>query len=150
QYRLFIYVTVDVGFQLSTEAGAAGLYYYVRVNNNGDSITPIDTTGQSTGGNRARFYGTETAVCLSGINGVASPISTISIVPNPMTSQALVNFFSNDGGIMTEKLTNAIGEVVYTNEISVVPGNNTHTIQRGSLATGVYLYTITDGKSVTA
>src|ERR1019366_4990234 len=70
QYQLEIWVTVDVGFTLPTNATAAGLYYYVRVNNAGDSIRPVDTTNQA----HAPLFigyknGTETANCSSsGLN----------------------------------------------------------------------------------
>ncbi|MES2622349.1 MAG: T9SS sorting signal type C domain-containing protein [Bacteroidota bacterium] len=60
QYRLRIIVTANVGFTLNKiSAAAMGLYYYVRVKNNGDADIAVDTTGQSNNSTPAfQAYGT--------------------------------------------------------------------------------------------
>src|ERR1019366_7110965 len=49
QYRLGIYVAagIGVGNPIHMSAAAVGLFYYLRVNNAGDAVTAIDTTGQA-------------------------------------------------------------------------------------------------------
>ena len=69
----------------------------------------------------------------------------MNVYPNPFTSQAVVTFSSVKAGMMTEKITSVIGNVVYSNQVDVKLGQNSHVIERNQLASGVYFYTITDG-----
>lgn len=56
QYKLRIIVTVDVGITTQQiDADAAGLHYYVRVNNRGEATTAVDTT--QTASNALITYG---------------------------------------------------------------------------------------------
>jgi hypothetical protein len=102
QYRLKIIVTACVGPSLAlcapiqTDAGAAGLYYYVRVKGSGDADTPVDTAGQAANTNIFRPYP------FTGINDLSSDISTLNIVPNPFNTKAEVSFASERSGSMTE------------------------------------------------
>ncbi|MES2619656.1 MAG: T9SS type A sorting domain-containing protein [Bacteroidota bacterium] len=149
QYRLRIIITANVGFTLNKiSAAAAGLYYYVRVKNAGDSDTPVDTTGQSTNSTPAfQPYG-QAAVCGVGISDLNSSISTLSITPNPFNSKAEVSFFSDKSGVMTERITNMIGSEVYNKEIEVKTGDNKSVIERDNLPVGVYFYSIGNGKNL--
>lgn len=44
QYKLNIIVTVNIGVPIQTNADAMGLYYFLRVKNNGDADIVVDTT----------------------------------------------------------------------------------------------------------
>ena len=44
QYKLHIFVTANIGFAFPTNADVAGLHYYVRLVNNGETAPPVDTT----------------------------------------------------------------------------------------------------------
>jgi hypothetical protein len=148
QYRLKIIVTACVGPSLGacvpiqTDAGAAGLFYYVRVKAAGDTDTPVDTTGQSANTNIFRPYP------FVGINELSNDISSFNIVPNPFNNKASVSFYSDKSGNMTERITNMIGDVVYSKEIEVKIGENKSVIERSSLPTGVYFYSLGDGKNL--
>lgn len=95
QYKLHLIVTANVGnstfpINIPVNGDAAKLYYYIRVNNAGDPITPIDTTGEAAG-TIASFipYGSETAQgCVSGISDISTHINALSIYPNPLSTEA--------------------------------------------------------------
>jgi hypothetical protein len=153
QYRLKIIVTACVGPSLAlcapiqTDAGAAGLFYYVRVKNSGATDTPVDTTGQSANTNIFVPYG-PAADCSNGINDLANSINSLNIVPNPLTTKAEVSFVSDKSGNMTERITNMIGAEVFSKGIEVKVGENKSIIEKGDLPTGVYFYSISDGKNL--
>jgi hypothetical protein len=147
QYRLKILVTANIGVPIQTDAGAAGLYYYVRCKNAADADTPVDTAGQSANTNIFVAYG-PAAVCGTGFNDPTSNINSLSVVPNPFNNKANVSFYSDKAGIMTERLTNMIGSEVSRKSIEVRMGENTSIIEKNNLPTGVYFYSLSDGKSV--
>ena len=148
QYRLKIIVTANIGVPIQTDAGAAGLYYYVRVKNSGNADTPVDTSGQTANTNILVPYGPAAVCGGSGIYDPSSNINSLNVVPNPFNNKAVVSFYSDKTGIMTERLTNMIGSEILRNSIEVRMGENTSTIERNNLPTGVYFYSLSDGKSV--
>lgn len=145
QHKLKIIVTANVGVEIATDADAANLKYYVRVKNSSDAETPIDST--QTSANPFIAYG-PAAVCSVGIKDVNSNINTLSVVPNPFNNKAVVSFYADKAGVMTERLTNMIGSEVVRRNIQVTTGLNTTMIERNELPAGVYFYSISDGKSV--
>jgi len=147
QYRLKIIVTANIGVPIQTDAGAAGLYYYVRCKNAGDSDTPVDTSGQAANTNLFVAYG-PAASCGSGFNDPTSNINSLSIVPNPFNNKAVVSFYSDKTGVMTERMTNMIGSEVLRKSIEVRMGENSSMIEKNNLPAGVYFYSISDGKTV--
>jgi hypothetical protein len=147
QYKLHIIVTAytNLPFPVTTSADAAGLYYYVRVDCTDSSVVhPVDTT--QTEANPFIPY-TPNGCAVQGIATIDQNIESLSVFPNPMSSQAQVSFSSAKAGMMTEKMTSIIGTEVYSQQVEVKVGVNTHTITRNSLAAGVYFYTINDGIS---
>lgn len=147
QYRLKILVTANIGVPIQTDAGAAGLYYYVRCKNAGAADTPLDTTGQTANTNIFVPYG-PAAVCGNGFNDPSANINSLSVVPNPFNNRAVVSFYSDKAEFMTERLTNMIGSEVSRKSIEVRMGENTSTIEKNNLPAGVYFYSLSDGKSV--
>jgi hypothetical protein len=145
QHKLKIIVTANVGVPIQTDADAANLKYFVRVKNTADAETPIDSN--QTSANPFIAYG-GSANCSVGIKDVQSNINTLNVVPNPFNSKAVVSFYSDKAGVMTERLTNMIGSEVFKRNTQVTTGLNTTTIDRNELPTGVYFYSISDGKSV--
>ena len=146
QYKLRIIVTVNVGVSLQTNADAAGLKYFVRVKNSGDADIQIDST--QTASNPFIASG-PAAVCGTGISTEAgSNINSLSVVPNPFNNKALVSFYADKAGVMTERITNMIGSEVYNKELVVKMGENNSQIERNNLPVGVYFYSISDGKSL--
>ena len=145
QYKLHIIVTANVGAPIQTNADAAGLKYYVRVRNASDSETPVDTSQTSANPFIAHGGG---ANCTSGINDVTSNINSLLVVPNPITNKAVVSFYADKAGVMTERLTNMIGSEVSRKQLDVTMGENKSIIEKGNLPTGVYFYSLSDGKTV--
>ncbi|HLP21762.1 MAG TPA: T9SS type A sorting domain-containing protein [Chitinophagales bacterium] len=145
QHKLKIIVTANVGINITTDADAANLKYFVRVKNLWDAETAIDTT--QTSNNPFIAYG-NAAICGTSIKDAASNISTLNVAPNPFFNKAVVSFYSDKAGIMTERLTNMIGSEVFRKSTQVTTGLNTLMIDRNELPTGVYFYSISDGKSV--
>lgn len=144
QYKLYIVVTANIGVPIQTNADAAGLKYFVRVINQGDSEVTVDTN-QTAAFVKHPGY-SATADCSVGINEVSS-VKDLSIVPNPMSSQASVKFFAEKAGVYTQKITNMLGSEVSKSEIEISAGEYTSVIERGNMPAGVYFFTITDGKT---
>ena len=149
QYKLYIIVKAytTLPFPVTTNADAAGLYYYVRLNcSDSAAVRPVDTAGEANG-TIAHFKPYNQSPCDVGIKTIDNTVSSLNVYPNPFSSHAEVSFTSAKAGVMTEKLTSIIGNEVYNKEIEVVAGQNSHAIERGNLSAGVYFYTISDGVS---
>ena len=154
QYKLDILVIAytSIGFPLTTSADAAGLHYYVRVNCDSNSpVFAVDTTQTAADSiilySAAPYNQPACHACSNGIAPVDQSIQSLSVYPNPFNSQAEITFNSAQAGMMTEKITSVLGSVVYSNQLDVKIGANTHTINRNTLASGVYFFTISDGSS---
>ncbi|HLP51052.1 MAG TPA: T9SS type A sorting domain-containing protein [Chitinophagales bacterium] len=145
QHKLKIIVTANVGINITTDADAANLKYYVRVKNLWDAETAVDTT--QTSANPFIAYG-NAANCAVGIKDVSSNISSLNVAPNPFNNKAAVSFYSDKAGVMTERMTNMIGSEVFKKSTQITTGLNTLMIDRSDLPTGVYFYSISDGKTV--
>lgn len=144
QYKLNIIVTVDIGlpFNVTTSAEDAGLDYYVRLINAGGNVPCIDTLA----GSFLAYTGTEPA-CPVGIKDAATTLKAISIVPNPMNNSAVVSFVADKSSVMSERVTNMIGAEVSRKNVEVKAGENSLIINRDNLPSGVYFYTLTNGKA---
>lgn len=150
-YKLFIRVAVDIGlgFPIPINAESVGLKYYVRVKNCGDADILLDTA-QATAFSKPVGY-SATAVCtpcVVGVQGLTLPISELSVVPNPFNNRTTVKFFSEKEMTATERVTNMIGSEVYSKEMEVKAGENISTLDKGTLAPGIYFYTIGNGKNL--
>jgi len=147
QYKLFILVTANIGVPIQTDADAAGLKYFVRAINNGDSEVAVDTNATGSFNKLAGY--SQTANCSVGINETESGISTLNIVPNPVNSVSVISFYAEKSGTVTEKVTNALGSEVMNRTFEVSAGENKTELNRGNLPAGVYFYTITNGRNTT-
>lgn len=73
-----------------------------------------------------------------GINEVK--LSSISVYPNPANQAFQIKFEALQSGTGTIEISNLLGNVVYKNEVKVIPGSNTIRIDRSSsLSNGIYL-----------
>jgi len=150
QYKLHIIVKAytTLPFPVTTNADAAGLYYYVRLNcSDSAAVVPVDTNGEAAGTIPAFKPYASQAVCDVSVKNVQSTVQSLNVYPNPFSSHAEVSFTSAKAGVMTEKITSIIGSEVYSKEIEVAVGQNVHAIERNNLSAGVYFYTISDGVS---
>ena len=119
-----------------------GIRLILRVKDNGSSNCPnVDTAANSP------LNLTASLSCPVGINEVAK-VSLISIVPNPMTSQAAVNLVAAEAGVYTLTVTDMTGKAVETKTVELKTGANTTVIERNNMAAGVYFLQVSDGKNV--
>jgi hypothetical protein len=145
QYKLFILVTANIGVPIQTDADAAGLKYFVRAINDNDAVIPVDTNAVGAF-NKLPGYSAN-AVCASGINDTENGVASLQIVPNPISSVATVTFYAEKSGTMTERITNMIGSEILNRSMDVRAGENRSEIIKGDLPSGVYFYTVTNGKT---
>jgi hypothetical protein len=146
QYKLKIIVTADIGVPIQTDADAAGLKYFVRLINSGDAEVAVDTNQTAAFAKPAGY--SATAGCSNIFENELS-VNTLSVVPNPFSSKAVVSFYSAKSGVMTERITNMLGSEVYSHKVDVRAGDNTSVIEKNNLPAGVYFYSIADGKNIT-
>lgn len=144
QYKLRIIVSIN-GTLNNINVETQGLKYFVRVKNEGDADTPLDTL-------QGAFYGyggSATNCSIASIQEPMNSVNSLRITPNPLSTKAQVSFFSSKSGMMTERLTNLLGSEVYRRQVEVKAGNNVSSIDRDNLSPGVYFYSIGEGKNYT-
>lgn len=84
--------------------------------------------------------------CNVGIKSLNELFSVLSAQPNPMTTQTQVTWNSNTDGKFTAKMFDVAGKEVFNQQLHVRIGTNNLTIERGDLATGSYVFVLTDGR----
>ncbi|MCS6935770.1 MAG: T9SS type A sorting domain-containing protein [Chitinophagales bacterium] len=143
QYKLKIIVTANIGTNIpGLDADAVGLKYFVRLINPGGNTPCIDTTA----GAFKPYTGNEPN-CPVSIDEPSNSISTVQIQPNPMSTSAVVSFYSDKNTTANVRLTNLLGSVVSSQFIDVNAGENTFELERNNLPKGVYMLTISTGKN---
>jgi len=160
QYNLDItvHVWLSNGLDLTINAKTESLYYFVRVISTGDTCPHnVDTTNQSIGADSVKLYtagqcpGTGITcyqdTFTSGIKTLINYVNSLSIVPNPMNTEAVVSFNSTKTGVLTERVTDILGNIISSRELQIVPGLNTSKVERGRLSAGMYIYSLNDGQS---
>ena len=143
QYKLAIWVnaTTDVfPIPMGNLENLIGFRYYLRVACPSQACPAVDTVG-----GKDSLYIPYPVVCDAGIAQVNNDLSNVSVVPNPFSSNAIVNFNSNIEGTFTIKVMDLLGSIVSTKEISVVHGSNQTTLDRKGLSSGMYLLSISTG-----
>ena len=154
QYKLGIFVTVSANgtpnllsgeaSDIAAAAGAGDFSYYVRVvANSGDACPVIDSTdSDNKTASCATVYDPTTSV-----NELASNINSFRFYPNPATSVANVSFVSDKFTQYTTRIVNIFGQEMSRETLDVEAGVNNIQVNVSSLPTGVYMYTINDGKA---
>lgn len=69
-------------------------------------------------------------------------LSELKLYPNPASNNVTIQLMSKETSNATLKVTNIMGQVVYTENVSVETGNNQHTINVSSFGAGFYLVNI--------
>lgn len=83
---------------------------------------------------------------LVGINELTS-VSGLKVFPNPFSSKAVISFNSDVNAKFTARLTDVMGREVYAETINATTGSNRVELNRNNISTGVYFFTLTDGKA---
>lgn len=110
QYKLKIYLTLNIGIPTTADGDGAGLRYFIRLKNSGDIDIPVDSTQNST--NPIILYG-PAPMCIVGINESAIPNPQFNLSPNPATDQVNIQI---DEALLGEQLNiyNVTGALLLT------------------------------------
>ena len=152
QYKLQIKVKAKVSLlpnEVPYEAEALGFRVDVRLKDNAAAMVcpDVDTTSGAT---------LLTASCKSvdvdtfffvGVNEIAS-INSFGFYPNPTNGTATVSFTADKAATYTARIINIFGAEVSREVLNVSAGLNVNKLDVSTLANGVYIYTITDGKNL--
>lgn len=126
------YLAEDLGFTVS-----------IRVKSNaGDPCPAIDTTSA---GVIAACTSTDTTLSV-GINELADVVNNFRFYPNPTSTFANVSFTSTKFTQYNTRIVNIFGQEMSREVLDVEAGMNNVKVDVSTLPTGVYLYTINDGK----
>lgn len=114
------------------DANAGGVYLYLRVKSASGACAAVDTNML---GNRAG--------CTTGVNDIStSAVKSLTVQPNPMTSEAKVTFTSEISTATQVKIVNIVGSEVYSATINAKAGMNETTISKGNLPAGIYILSV--------
>jgi hypothetical protein len=147
QYNLRLQVTAYINHNATgvfignpSEVDAAGIKIWQRVAAPAGNCTPVDTSVNGVDQVAA-------TVCPSGINEVAANVASVNIMPNPMSADAQLSFIAERNASYTVRVTDITGKIISVKEIQATPGLNTSVITKGSLTSGIYLLSLSDGVS---
>ena len=77
------------------------------------------------------------------VNAMANNISMSQNIPNPAKGMTSVNYtIPEDGKVMFSIMT-VTGQILYTEEVNAVSGNNRIEFNTANMASGIYFYTMT-------
>jgi hypothetical protein len=116
--------------------------FYLRVIEANESCPDTNLVGTAQSGG-VTVVPTANAVSVTELKSV----SGVSIYPNPMSSKAVVSFVSSEEGKYTARLLDVMGKEVYAETLNVTVGGNNFELNKNSLPTGVYIFTMSDGKA---
>ncbi len=90
------------------------------------------------------------ASCNSIIDAVQSPtaIDAISIAPNPFSGRTQLNVTSTAAGDYRFLVSDLLGKTVLNQNLRIVEGENTFTVDAQDWAKGIYIYTLGQGDRV--
>lgn len=74
----------------------------------------------------------------TGVNEVRNDFSSVSLFPNPSRGATTLRVNANVSTNATLSVTNVLGQVVYSNKLSLEAGENNININAAELASGVY------------
>lgn len=76
-------------------------------------------------------------------------VTGLSVYPNPFSSKAVITFNSDVNAKYTARLVDIMGREVYAETINANVGRNSVEMNRNNISTGVYFFTLSDGKATT-
>ena len=147
QYKFAISLKAWINGQLTpglvipaSTVDQTGIRLFLRVKSAGGACASTDTSANATNLNASLS-------CPSGINELNSGVSSLSIVPNPMNSEAELSFIAEKNADYTIRITDVTGKEVSVKQLEARTGENHTTIERNNLPAGVYFLSLTDGKN---
>lgn len=143
---------------------AVGCYHLYMFDNYGDGLTygaggtlSIDSPNSSETfdidvnyGSGASFLFEITTAGTGGFAGIeeVEAIDFAKVYPNPASTQTTVQFVLNETAAVTIEVVNALGQVVYTNDLSDVSGIQSVNIDASDLSAGIYMINLKVNDSV--
>jgi hypothetical protein len=82
----------------------------------------------------------------TGITTTQNSVSRFDMYPNPATSEVNINLTSEIATNSTINITNTLGQIVSSTDVSVNSGSNTIKLDTKSLSSGIYFVTYGSGK----
>ncbi len=111
----------------------------------GQANVAVRFKGTSADGNNA-FLDNINFTATAGLIQLASE-EKFTIYPNPTSKQATIQFNSNGQDNVNIRIVNAIGQVVYSEELKNSKGLITHAVNTENFANGIYQVTVITGNS---
>ena len=108
----------------------AGVKLWLRVQTPGGSCAAVDTSKATS------------------INEISNDVTSFNVVPNPMSSNAVVTFVAEKSAAYVLNLADVTGKIISTRKIEAKAGENTTNIERNNLPAGVYFLSLSDGQSL--
>lgn len=87
------------------------------------------------------------AACQTGIDEISHTVNNLKIIPSHVNASANVQFLATENSNANVFVTDISGRTVWSKTISSTVGENNFTFERNGIANGLYLMTITVGKS---
>ena len=120
-----------------------GVRIYLRVqSSSGGACANVDTATNSSANLTAALS------CSVGIKELNSGVSSLNVVPNPMTSESVLSFVAEKNADYTIRVTDITGKEVAVKQLEGRVGENHTTLERNNLPAGVYFMVLSDGKNV--
>ncbi len=149
------WTNASAGFNEDYTSLAVGCYHLYMFDNYGDGLTAggggtllvkSPNSGETYNidvdyGSGAAFLFEITTAGTGGFSGIEDlqVIESAKVFPNPTADQTTVQFELNESSTVSIELINALGQVVYSNNLGEVNGVQTININATDLATGLYL-----------
>lgn len=124
----------------STLVDQTGIRLFLRVKTANGGCVTVDTSASANNLTAA-------ATCSVGISDIEAGVSSFSIMPNPMNSNATVSFVAERNAVYTMRITDIAGKQVDLQQVEAKTGANVVTIERNNLSAGVYILSLTNGNS---
>jgi hypothetical protein len=145
QYKLKIYVSANTSIGPLNGLEASSLSptfrFDLRVINLGENCPPIDTNKV---GNTSGVHAP--TACWTGLDEVNEPIGDLSNYPNPFNGTTDIVFVSMESKDYTFRVYNLLGTEVHSETVRTVTGQNTINFNAKNLESGVYFYSLSNGK----
>lgn len=90
--------------------------------------------------------GSENCTIINGIEDVSIDNFTVSNSPNPFYGTTEVKINSKTNGTYDLTVQDMVGNVLQRSKLYIYEGENTYTFDGSQLASGMYIYTISDGR----
>lgn len=125
----------------ATLVDQAGIKIFIRVKTATGICLNVDTSSS------ANNLNASPPPCTVGINDLSDDFSSIHILPNPMNSNGILSFVSEETTLYTMRIADATGKVVSSKEIEAKQGMNSISIEKNNLPPGIYFLSLTDGRN---